>query len=110
MVELSRFDVLLTTLDPTVGQDLHKTRPCLVVSPDSMNKSKLDTIIIAAMTSRIREHYPTRVKVEFQGKHGQVALDQIRIIDKDRNIKRLGNIKAQAVKDEILRILQVIFT
>lgn len=74
VVSVERFDVCLITLDPTVGSELQKTRPCLVISPDTMNLSRLSTIIIAPMTSTIREGFPTRVRIEFQGKKGHVAL------------------------------------
>ncbi|MEW6184102.1 MAG: type II toxin-antitoxin system PemK/MazF family toxin, partial [Thermodesulfobacteriota bacterium] len=71
-----RFDVFLVNLDPTVGHEIRKARPCLVVSPDEMNRF-ISTVIIAPMTTRVRE-YPTRIACTFQGKQGQVVLDQIR--------------------------------
>ena len=85
---VKRFDVWLVTLDPTRGSEIQKTRPCLIVSPDEMN-GWLRTIIAAPMTTAERS-YPTRVPICFDSKEGQVALDQLRCIDKTRLIKRLG--------------------
>lgn len=86
----SRFDVFLIRLDPTEGREIRKTRPCLIISPDEMNHH-LDTVIVAPMTSKARP-YPTRVPVRFKGKSGQIVLDQIRTVDKNRLVKRLGKI------------------
>ena len=85
-----RFDVFLVNLDPTVGSEIQKTRPCVVVSPDEMNRY-IATVIIAPMTTKGKE-YPTRVFCQFQGKDGQIVLDQIRTIDKNRLVKKLGQI------------------
>ena len=85
-----RFDVWLVALDPTVGSEIQKKRPCVIVSPDEMN-AHIATVIIAPMTTRGRE-YPTRVKCQFQGKSGQVVLDQLRTVDKTRLVKRLGKL------------------
>jgi mRNA interferase MazF len=89
-----RFDVWLVALDPTVGSEIQKTRPCVIVSPDEMN-AHIATVIIAPMTTRGRE-YPTRVKCQFQGKSGQVVLDQLRTVDKTRLVKRLGKLDTAA--------------
>jgi|ERR1019366_7249550 mRNA interferase MazF len=83
-----QFEVWLVNLEPTLGNEINKTRPCLVISPDVVNKY-LNTITVAAMTSAIKP-YPTRVTCVFQKHHGQVALDQIRSVDKIRLIKKLG--------------------
>jgi len=83
-----RFDVVLVNLDPTVGSEIQKTRPCLVISPNEMNRH-LRTVIVAPMTTTLRP-YPTRVAIRFQRKDGQVALDQLRTVDKARLAKRLG--------------------
>jgi mRNA interferase MazF len=101
-----RFDVVLATLDPTIGSEIRKTRPCLVVSPDQINRH-LQTIIVAPMTTRGRS-YPFRVPCRFQAKEGQIALDQVRTIDKSRVIRRLGTIapKSQA---GVLRVLRKMF-
>ncbi len=90
-----RDEVWLVALDPTRGSEIQKTRPCLVVSPDEVNQH-LRTIIIAPMTTTERP-YPTRVAVAFQGKRGQVALDQIRAVDRDRLVRRLGSIGPRTV-------------
>ena len=85
-----RDEVWLVSLDPTHGAEIRKMRPCLVVSPDEMNRH-LQTVIIAPMTTTIRP-YPTRVAVRFQGKSGQAALDQLRAVDRQRLIRKLGTI------------------
>lgn len=108
-VIVKRFNICLIQLDPTQGSELKKTRPCLVISPDSMNLSRLKTIIIAPMTSKIREGFPTRVDVTFQGKKGQIALDQLRVIDRARIVKILGIVKAADVKHQVLHVLQTLF-
>jgi mRNA interferase MazF len=87
-----RFDVYLVNLDPTVGREIRKTRPCVVISPDEMNRH-LRTAIVAPMTAK-GQLYPTRVVCTFQGKRGQVVLDQIRTIDRVRLVKRLGKLTA----------------
>lgn len=90
---VKRFDVFLVSLDPTVGSKIQKSRPCLIISPDEMNRH-IRTVIIAPMTTRGRL-YPTRVACEFQGKQGQIVLDQIRTVDKSRLLGRLGRIDSQ---------------
>ncbi len=104
---VKRFEVYLINLDPTIGTEIQKTRPCLIISPNEMNRP-LDTVIIAPMTTVIRK-YPTRVIYEFQGKQGQVVLDQIRTVDQGRLIKKLGDIDLKT-QDEVLKVLQKIFT
>lgn len=88
-----RFDVYLVNLDPTIGSEIQKTRPCLILSPDEMNRY-IRTVIVAPMTTRGRA-YPTRVECTFEGKQGQVVLDQIRTVDKSRLVKRLGRLGEQ---------------
>ena len=95
MVNIKRFDIVLVTLDPTVGSEIKKTRPAVIISPDSMNLSRLKTVIIAPMTSTIKENFPTRIITEFKGKKGQVALDQLRAIDRIRLIQKLGVINKE---------------
>lgn len=102
-----RFDVWLVALDPTVGHEIQKTRPALVVSPDEMN-AYIGTVIIAPMTSKGRD-YPTRVPCAFQGKSGQVVLDQLRTVDKTRLLKRLGELDA-LTGDAVLETLAELFT
>lgn len=87
---ISRFDVCLVNLDPTLGHEIKKTRPCLIISPDEMNRH-IRTVIIAPMTTTGRE-YPTRINTSFEGKKGQIVLDQIRTVDKRRLAKVLGKI------------------
>jgi mRNA interferase MazF len=89
-VVVKRFDVFLVNLDPTVGSEIQKTRPCVVISPDEMNRY-IATVVIAPMTTQGKAH-PTRVVCQFQGKDGQIVLDQIRTIDKTRLVKKLGQI------------------
>ena len=106
-MEVRRFDVFLINLDPTVGHEIKKTRPCLVISPDEMNRY-ISTIIVAPMTTKGRD-YPTRVKCSFKGEKGQIVLDQIRTIDKKRLVKKLGKI-SKRTQEEVLQILQEMFS
>jgi|SRR5271165_2587528 len=85
-------EVWLIALDPTTGTEIRKTRRCLILSPNEMNEH-LRTVIIAPMTTTERP-YPTRVAVKFQGKHGQVALDQLRAVDRQRLVRKLGRVSA----------------
>ena len=89
-VVISRFDVCLVNLEPTLGHEIKKTRPCLIISPDEMNRH-IRTVIIAPMTSAARK-YPTRISTSFEGKEGHIVLDQIRTVDKKRLVKVLGKI------------------
>lgn len=101
-----RFDVFLIALDPTVGRVIRKTWPCLIVSPDEMNRH-LGTVLVAPMTTR-GQPYPTRVPCRFRGKGGFVALDQVRAVDRSRLIRRLGRLGAPA-QDEVLAVLGELF-
>ena len=103
---VNRFDVFLINLDPTVGSEIQKTRPCLIISPDEMNQH-IRTVIVAPMTTAGKD-YPTRVPCEFQRKKGQIVLDQIRAIDKSRLIKKIGTIDPQ-VQAEVISTLQTMF-
>ncbi len=103
---VNRFDVFLISLDPTRGSEIRKTRPCLVISPDDMN-DHIRTVIVAPMTTKGRP-YPSRVSCTFQGKRGQVVLDQIRTVDKTRLARRLGTISA-GVQHKVLDALQEMF-
>lgn len=103
---IERFDVYLVALDPTIGSEMQKTRPCLVISPDEMNRT-IATVILAPMTTQGRL-YPSRVVCHFQGKDGQIVLDQIRTVDKRRLHKRLGRIDAPT-QQEVLRVLAAMF-
>lgn len=103
---VKRFEVYLVNLDPTIGVEIQKKRPCLIISPDEMNRN-VKTAIIAPMTTKTR-NFPTRVACRFEGKNGFIVLDQIRTVDKLRLIKKLGEIddKIQLV---VLEKLQEIF-
>jgi mRNA interferase MazF len=103
---VSRFDVYLINLDPTVGSEIQKTRPCVIISPDEMNRH-IGTVIVAPMTTA-GKRYPTRVTCQFKKKKGQIVLDQIRTIDKTRLIKKLGTIDPE-VQIEIISVLQRLF-
>jgi mRNA interferase MazF len=94
-VEINQYDVWLVNLDPTIGYEIKKKRPCLIISPDEMNRN-IKTVIIAPMTTKSR-NYPTRVNVIFENKNGWIVLDQLRTIDKIRLIKRLGIINFDIV-------------
>lgn len=108
VVDLKRFDICLVNLDPTIGSEIKKTRPVVIISPDSMNFSRLKTIIVAPMTSTIRESFPTRVNTKFRNKEGQIALDQVRSIDRARVIQKLGGLDKDT-EDSILNILSIMF-
>jgi mRNA interferase MazF len=103
---VKRFDVYLINLDPTIGSEIQKTRPCLVISPDEMNRF-IRTVIVAPMTTK-GTSYPTRVACKFQGKQGQIVFDQIRTVDKTRLVKRLGKIDKQ-IQTEALAVLGEMF-
>lgn len=105
VASIRRYDVYLVNLDPTLGSEIRKTRPCLVLSPDEMNRH-IRTVIIAPMTS-MRRDYPTRVDITFQRKKGQVVLDQIRTVDKARLTRRIGRLpeaRAREVADILLQM------
>jgi mRNA interferase MazF len=102
----NRFDVYLINLDPTIGSEIQKARPCLIISPDEMNRH-IRTVIVAPMTTASRD-YPTRVSCKFKKKKGQIVLDQIRTIDKTRLIKKLGSINPET-QVEVISVLQRLF-
>lgn len=103
---IERFAVFLVSLDPVIGAEAAKTRPCVIVSPDDLNDA-LATVIIAPMTT-VRRRWPTRPAVTFQGKTGEIALDQIRTVDKTRLVKRLGKVD-QAAATAVLETLAELF-
>lgn len=102
---VNRFEVYLVSLDPTLGSEIQKTRPCIVISPNEMHA--LDTVIIAPMTTKSKS-YPTRVPVKFAKKSGYIVLDQIRTVDKKRLTQFLGTIDKKA-GIEMLKILREMF-
>jgi mRNA interferase MazF len=103
---VKRFNVFLVSLEPNLGREIHKTRPCLIVSPDEMN-THIGTVIVAPMTTKGRD-YPSRVECHFQGKDGQIVLDQIRTVDKGRLVKRLGRIDP-GIQVKVLSVLAEMF-
>ncbi len=103
---VKRFEVYLINLDPTIGNEIKKFRPCLVVSPDEMNHH-IHTVIVAPMTTK-GQAYPTRVPCHFQGKNGQIVLDQLRTVDKTRLIKLLGQM-GPATQKTVLEVLAEMF-
>ncbi|MGC1401771.1 MAG: type II toxin-antitoxin system PemK/MazF family toxin [Thermodesulfobacteriota bacterium] len=103
---VNRFDVYLINLDPTVGSEIQKTRPCMIISPDEMNRH-IRTVIVAPLTTAGKE-YPTRIPCEFKRKKGHIVLDQIRTIDKKRLIKNLGKLDAKT-QLKVISVLQRLF-
>ena len=103
---INRFEVFLVNLDPTVGHEIKKNRPCLIISPNEINHH-ISTVIVAPMTSKGR-NYPTRISCSFQGKKGQIVLDQIRTVDKRRLVRKLGKI-SKSTQTKTLHLLQEIF-
>lgn len=103
---VERFDVYVVNLDPMVGSEIKKTRPCLIISPDEMNRY-IRTVIVAPMTTAGKD-YPTRVFCEFQEKKAQIVLDQIRTIDKSRLLRKIGTIDRQ-IQAEVISTLQSLF-
>jgi mRNA interferase MazF len=104
---VNRFEVYLVNLDPTVGSEIRKTRPCLVVSPDEINHH-LRTVIVAPLTTR-GQAYPSRVLCRFKGKDGQIVLDQIRTVDQVRLIRKLGRLVGRTTA-EVLEVLREMFS
>ena len=103
---VNSFDVFLVNLDPTIGSEIKKTRPCLIISPNEINYH-ISTVIVAPMTTK-GQPYPTRVTCQFQGQNGQIVLDQIRTVDKTRLVKLLGQITTEEQKT-VLDILAEMF-
>lgn len=89
-MEYLRYEVYLVNLDPTIGSEIKKTRPCVIISPNEMNLN-ISTIIIAPLTSSLK-NYPTRINCQIQGREGQIVLDQIRTVDKQRLIKKIDSL------------------
>lgn len=104
---MKQFDVYSVNLDPTVGSEIKKTRPAVIVSPDVMNKF-LNTVIVAPLTSTVKG-YPSRISSSFKGQDGEIVLDQLRAVDKARLVKRLGKISADSAGD-VLQVLQTMFS
>jgi mRNA interferase MazF len=96
-MEIKQYQIVLLNLNPTIGSEIQKTRPCVIVSPNELN-DHLQTIVIAPMTSTSR-NYPTRIKVRHNDQDGWVVIDQIRTIDKIRIVKKLGNLAEKEIKE-----------
>ena len=105
-VVVERFAVYLVSLDPTVGREISKTRPCVVVSPDELNR-QVRTVMVAPMTT-MRHAYPTRVACRFAAKAGEIVLDQLRTVDRARLVKRLGVLDPKTAAN-VLAVLQELF-
>ncbi|MDP1843471.1 MAG: type II toxin-antitoxin system PemK/MazF family toxin [Sediminibacterium sp.] len=106
-MEVKRTEIWLVELNPTVGSEVKKSRPCIIISPDEANKY-LNTVTIAPLTSTIKL-YPTRVKCSFEGKEGQIAIDQVRTVDKLRLKKKLGTLDKRTV-EKVFQTLQDYFS
>ena len=104
---ISRFEVYYANLDPTVGREIKKTRPCVIISPNEMNHN-ISTVIIAPLTSKLR-NYPTRVPCKVEGKQGQIVIDQIRTIDKIRLIKKIDTLN-KITQKKVLNVLTEMFS
>ena len=94
---MNQYDIVLVNLDPTIGSEIQKTRPCVIVSPDELNHN-LQTIVVSPMTTTLRK-YPTRVELKLNRKTGSIAIDQIRTIDKVRIIKILGKLNKSEIRE-----------
>ena len=95
-MEIKQYEIVLVNLDPTIGSEIRKTRPCVIISPKEMNKY-LRTIVIAPMTSQSKK-YPTRVPVKHNRRNGWIVLDQIRTVDKQRIIKVLDSLTEKEIQ------------
>lgn len=102
-----QFDIYIVNLDPTLGYEIQKSRPCVIVSPDEMNRH-IRTVIIAPMTTT-QKNYPTRVNITFQEKGGQIVLDQIRTVDKSRLIQKIGTLPKKTTT-QVLDVLLEMFS
>lgn len=102
-MDLKQYQIVLLNLDPTIGSEMKKTRPCVIISPNEMNKY-LNTIVLAPMTSSTK-NYPTRIEINFDNKKGCIVLDQIRTVNRQRIVKFLGKLTEKEVKNvkEVLR-------
>jgi mRNA interferase MazF len=100
---MKQFEIYLVNLDPTIGSEIKKTRPAVIISPDAMNKV-LNTVIIAPLTST-QKGYPSRVFSNFKGKKGEVVLDQLRTVDKIRLVKKIGQIDSKTAQNIKLVLL-----
>jgi len=106
-LKIKQYEIYLINLNPTIGAEINKTRPCLIISPDELNEP-LKTVIVAPLTTKIKNNYPFRPKINIENKEGQIVLDQISTIDKKRCVKRISEIDEKTkikVKEIILKML-----
>lgn len=103
----SRFEIYFVSLDPTIGSEIKKTRPCVIISPDEMNHN-IATVIIAPITSKLK-NYPTRIPCKVNGKQGQIVSDQIRTVDKVRLIKKIDTL-GKTTQKKLLNVLNEMFS
>ena len=103
----SRFEVFLVNLDPTIGSEIKKTRPCVIISPDEMNHN-ISSLIIAPVTSKLKK-YPTRVSCKIKGKQGQIVLDRIRTVDKSRLVQKIDTLN-KTTRMKVLNVLNEMFS
>jgi mRNA interferase MazF len=103
----SRFEIYFINLDPTIGSEIKKTRPCVIISPNEMNHN-ISTLIIAPITSKLK-NYPTRIPCKVEGKQGQIVLDQIRTVDKSRLVKKIDTLN-KTTQIKVLNILKEMFS
>lgn len=101
---IKRFDIWLVSLDPTLGSEIQKTRPCVIISPNEMNL--LRTVIVAPLTSKGFD-FPMRIKISFEEKEGLILLDQIRSVDKQRLLKKVGTIEAKIAEDICFKLQEI---
>lgn len=106
-MDYKRFEVYLVSLNPTLGSEIKKTRPCVIISPDEMNRN-ITTVIIAPLKSKLR-NYPTRIPCRVKGKQGQIVLDQIRTVDKIRLIKKIDFLN-KTVQTKTLTVINEMFS
>ena len=104
-MDLKQYQIVLVNLDPTIGSETRKTRPCVVISPDEMNKY-LQTIIIAPMTTSLKK-YPTRVEIRHNKLNGAIVLDQVRTVDKQRLVKILGSLTEKEARNVKMAIKEI---
>ena len=96
-MELSQYQIVLVNLDPTIGSEIQKTQPWVIISPDEMN-DHLRTLVVAPMTTKSKK-YPSRIKVKHEDKVGWIVLDQVRTIDKLRVVKQIGELSSPEIKE-----------
>lgn len=102
-----RFDIYYINLNPTLGSEINKVRPCVIISPDEMNRN-LNTVIVAPLTSTIKK-YPVRVNCWVEGKAGQIALDHIRAVDKSRLGAKIAVLEDENTQSKVLQTLKKMF-